>query len=152
MEPKTSRRNLTRAERRRQAVELRIEGHTFEVIGRIMGINRSNAYRLVKSELDQINKETRESAEGLRALEAMRLDSLHRAMWDKAIDGNFQAVDRVLKIMSRRAKLLGLDKPAQERVVAAIKPDDGILDDEMSEKLMEIIASAEFQRLNNTIN
>ena len=48
--------------------------------------------------------------------------------------------------------LLGLDKPAQERVVAAIKPDDGILDDEMSEKLMEIIASAEFQRLNNTIN
>ena len=105
MEPKTSRRNLTRAERRRQAVELRIEGHTFEVIGRIMGINRSNAYRLVKSELDQINKETRESAEGLRALEAMRLDSLHRAMWDKAIDGNFQAVDRVLKIMSRRAKI-----------------------------------------------
>jgi len=47
----------------------------------------------------------------LRALELLRLDELLNALWDTAIAGDLKAVDRVLKVMERRAKLLGLDAP-----------------------------------------
>ena len=54
-----------------------------------------------------------EGAEHLRTLEALRLDEIQAKIWDKAIAGDYRAVDRVLRIMERRAKLLGLDAPVK---------------------------------------
>ena len=45
------------------------------------------------------------------ALEQRRLDRLLNAIWDKALAGELGAIDRVLSIEARRAKLLGLDAP-----------------------------------------
>jgi len=39
------------------------------------------------------------------------LDELQDAVWETAADGDLHALDRVLAIMARRAKLLGLDAP-----------------------------------------
>jgi hypothetical protein len=47
----------------------------------------------------------------LIVLELMRLERLHAAVWPQAIRGDVNAVDRVLRIMERRARLLGLDAP-----------------------------------------
>ena len=41
----------------------------------------------------------------------MRLDEIHAAIWENAINGDLRSVDRVLAIMKRRAKLYGLDVP-----------------------------------------
>jgi hypothetical protein len=46
----------------------------------------------------------------------MRLDELQVAVWDRAINGDLPAAHCVLKIMDRRAKLLGLDKPEKVEV------------------------------------
>lgn len=43
------------------------------------------------------------------ALELQRLDALQAALWNEAASGNVAAVDRVLRIMERRARLLNLD-------------------------------------------
>jgi len=43
-------------------------------------------------------------------LELERLDAMQAAIWDDAMNGHLGAIDRVLKIMERRAKLLGLDQ------------------------------------------
>ena len=63
------------------------------------------------------------AADEFRALEQVRLDALQFALWARAEQGDLVAVDCVLKIMERRARLLGLDatKRAESRTV--VRPD-----------------------------
>src|SRR5262249_27674484 len=66
------------------------------------------AHRLVARALEITYQEP---ADELRKLELERLDTLSRALWPTATTDppNLKAIDRLLKIMDRRAKLLGLD-------------------------------------------
>lgn len=52
-------------------------------------------------------------------LESHRLDRAINAIWDKVQEGDLGALDRMLKIMERRAKLLGLDTPTVTRLEGA---------------------------------
>jgi hypothetical protein len=94
--------------------ELRIQGNTFEQIASEVGFSGPSgawqAYQRIKSEW------IFESIEEARQLELMRLDELQVAVWDRAINGELPAAHCVLKIMDRRAKLLGLDKPEKVEV------------------------------------
>ena len=53
------------------------------------------------------------SSDELLALELSRLDGLLAKVYPMAAQGDLQAVDRVLKICERRARLLGLDAPTR---------------------------------------
>ena len=94
--------------------ELRIQGNTFEQIAQEVGFGGPSgawqAYERIKNEL------IFESVDEARKLELMRLDELQFALWDRAINGDLPAANCVLKIMDRRAKLLGLDKPEKVEV------------------------------------
>ena len=68
------------------------------------------AYERIKNEM------IFESVDEARKLELMRLDELQFSLWDRAINGDLPAANCVLKIMDRRAKLLGLDKPDKVEV------------------------------------
>ena len=102
--------------RRRDArvYELRIQGNTFEQIASEVGYSGPSgawqAHQRIKSEW------IFESIDEARQLELMRLDELQVAVWDRAIKGELPAAHCVLKIMDRRAKLLGLDKPEKVEV------------------------------------
>lgn len=89
--------------------ELRIQGNTFVQIAGEVGFSGPSgawqAYQRIKSEV------IFESIEEVRQLELMRLDEMQMSVWDRAINGDLPAANCVLKIMDRRAKLLGLDKP-----------------------------------------
>lgn len=116
-ESTTSPRRIEAAEKRRRALQLRKAGATFDQIAEQVGYdNKGNAYRAVNQELADLPKE---DAAELRDLEMARLDSLLTAMWPKAIGGNGWAVDRVLRIMERRARLAGLDQPEQIAITTA---------------------------------
>jgi hypothetical protein len=109
---------ITAAQRGTQALDLRKGGMTYQQIGQVMGVNESRAYQLVQRELVRLNAQRTEAAAEVSRLEAERLDNLLAAVWPKATEGDLAAVDRVLSIMSRRAKLLGIDqeKPHQPAV------------------------------------
>jgi hypothetical protein len=47
--------------------------------------------------------------EQLRKLELMRLDAMAAGLWPRAVDGDAVACVTCLKVMERRATLLGLD-------------------------------------------
>lgn len=48
-------------------------------------------------------------------MENSRLDGLHAIAWEAAMSGDLKAIDIVLKISARRAKIMGLDLvPTQE--------------------------------------
>jgi hypothetical protein len=61
--------------------------------------------------MDSLLKETAEVAATLQRLEVERCDALMSAIWQQALRGNLPMIDRVIKLMERRCRLLGLDAP-----------------------------------------
>jgi hypothetical protein len=115
--------------RQLQALELRLAGVTYEQIATQLGYaSRSGAHRAVESALKQT---LREPAEALRELSAQRLDRATTALWRRVQDGDAHAIDVLLRIEARRARLLGLDAPASleqsacESVVRLIRLEPG---------------------------
>ncbi len=104
-------RRIEAAERQVQALELRKRGKTFQDIADSLGYaTAQGAYLAVESGLKRTQQQP---ADSVRQLELERLDKLLDAMWDKATAGKDFSVDRVLAIMDRRARYLGLDKPVK---------------------------------------
>ena len=102
---------LRAAERRRQALKLRRAGCTYNEIASALGYrSASGTHKAVQKGLHDTLSEP---AHELRKLEAARLDSLLAAVWDAAMAGHLGAVDRALRVAERRARLLGLDQPAE---------------------------------------
>ena len=113
---KTSPQRVRLVEKHLQALELRKTGFTYAEIALNLGYRSpSGAEKAVRS---AIRKVFLEPATEVLKIELFRLDALLQAIWQKAKDGDYQAVDRVLRIMERRAKLLGLDAATPLRVEA----------------------------------
>jgi hypothetical protein len=95
-------------DRQLRALELRKAGASYKVIADALGYaHPSGAAQAVVAALKAV---VREPAEEVRTLELERLDAALLAIWPAVRAGNFGAVDRVVRIMERRAKLLGLDR------------------------------------------
>jgi len=108
-EPRASGKRIVAAERQARALGLRKAGHGSATIARALGYaSASGAHKAVDTALRAL---VAEPAAELRALELARLDELLAGLWAEARRGNVAKVDRVLKIMQRRADLLGLDAP-----------------------------------------
>lgn len=134
-EHRTSQRRLNAAERQVQALELRKSGMTYDAIAQRLGYaNHAGARKAVESAL---RKTIQEPADELRQMECERLDAMLASIWHFVLAGSAAHIDTALRIMQRRAKLIGLDAPAEinhrhviqqevERMVVAgvITPDE----------------------------
>lgn len=99
-------RRKTAAEKRAEALELRALGYSYQAIAEEVGYgNKGSAHRAVAQALRDI---PREQAEQARELELGRLDDLQMAAMNGAMAGDLFAIDRVVKIVESRARLLGL--------------------------------------------
>lgn len=94
-------------EKERQVLELRRAGVTFDEIATRVGYaDRGAAHKAYKRALART---LQQPAAEIRELEADRLDRLLVAVWARALRGDLAAVDRVIRLMERRSRLLGLD-------------------------------------------
>lgn len=82
------------------------------------GWDERYAYNDIARELEKLKTLNSGLTEDVRELEVQRLDELLLSMWPQAKKGNQGAVDRVLRIMERRARLLGLDAPTRADVTS----------------------------------
>lgn len=90
----------------RKVMELRVKGTTFTKINSLLNItNASSVFR--RAIQRDANVEFRRQ-EALR-LEESRLDQLQEGIWGRALNGEPRAVEVALKVLERRARLLGLD-------------------------------------------
>lgn len=116
-----------------QALDLRRQGLTYEAIAnKVDYADRATAYNAVKRLLEREYQVTQEKVEEYRSEELARLDDILSKLMDRVgqpvrhiktvrgedhefydFDGDLQVVDRILKLMDRRAKLLGLDAPTK---------------------------------------
>jgi hypothetical protein len=101
-------------EKERRALGLRRAGITYDEIARQVGYANASGAR--KAVMRGLKRTLQDDADATRQLEADRLDRLQAGVWNAAAGGDVQALDRVLKIMDRRAKLLGLDVPAKHEL------------------------------------
>lgn len=104
--------------REAKALDLRLLGYSHERIARELGYqHRSAAKKAIDRALAAI---PREAAIQLRDIELERLDLAQRSLADKIVHGNLGAIDRLIRIMDHRAKLLGLYEPQPDTGIAEI--------------------------------
>jgi hypothetical protein len=106
-------RSLAEAKAKRvRAVELLSEGKSYDEIAREVGFtHRGSAHRAVSKALAE---RTVEAVDELRQIELDRLDRLQVSLWDRALDGDIQAVITILKITDQRIRIMGLQQTSRE--------------------------------------
>ena len=118
-QPTTSKRNIAARELDASAYKLRLSGQNYTQIGKALGVNRTTAYRAVKRVMDALVKETLEDAEKVRQMELDRLDQMLEVLLPRATrkrNPDMAAVDRVVRLMDRRSRYIGLDAPERSEV------------------------------------
>ncbi|MFF9204415.1 hypothetical protein ACF1AE_21850 [Streptomyces sp. NPDC014986] len=126
------------AKRRSQAIALRLAGMDYQTIAeRLDYADRGAASKDVHRALEANLEAESVAAATLRELEVQRLDRMQAAAWAKAAKGDLKAIETVLKVIDRRARLLGLDRPARTEITGA---DGGPLQ-------VEAVDLAELERL-----
>ncbi|GAA4915886.1 hypothetical protein [Nesterenkonia rhizosphaerae] len=95
--------------RRADALRMRARRMTYQQIAdKHYNGDRSNAYKDIQKALKDLQ---REPAEDVLKQELESIDELERVFLAKALKGDRDAFDRVMKAKERRAKYLGLDAP-----------------------------------------
>ncbi|UVK61336.1 helix-turn-helix DNA binding domain protein [Microbacterium phage Gingerbug] len=105
-----SMKRANRASNRNEALRLRKQGLSFDMIGARLGVQGSTASNWVR---EAIRNAPIEDVEDVRSLELERLDMLLAGNFTSAVRGDVRAGEFVLKVMERRAKYLNLDQQAQ---------------------------------------
>ncbi|WP_188197233.1 hypothetical protein [Nonomuraea sp. SYSU D8015] len=104
-------RQLELAQRRTQALQMRIAGVSPTLIAERLGYNSPQAASAdITAALKRAAKAEGMAAEHLLHLEIGRLDRMMAALWPKVLKGEVQAAETCLKIVNKRASLLGLDQ------------------------------------------
>ena len=98
-----------------------MSGASYEAIADALGTTKYTAYLDVQKSIAGLDKIAKEHAERLRDIELARCDALIKAAWPAAQDGDDKSINAIVRIMDRRAKLLGLDAPEKHQI-------DGTLD------------------------
>jgi len=108
------------------ALNLRCRGYAYSKIATEMGVDETHASKLVE---EGLNLFFGERPEAVRKLELLRLDEILCGIYEKAICGDLQAMDCVLKISERRTQLEGFS--------ATPKPDPAELQKEAQRRYDE---------------
>lgn len=109
-------RDVNAAARAVVALQLALEGHDYQTIANRAGYaSKGAAFNAVQRELQRT---LQPAADAIRTMEVARLDGLLTVYLPKAMSGDGWSMDRVLRIMERRAGLLGLDAKADAAAIA----------------------------------
>lgn len=117
-DPKTTTRDVNAGQRAALAVKLRASKMTYDQIARQCGYaDKQTAHKAVQRELQRV---VVANVEELRQEEVNTLDLMQsecmRLFLDRENKARLYAADRLLAIMERRAKLMGLDIKPEEQL------------------------------------
>ena len=124
---------VKRAQRRSEAIRLRLAGMSFEAIGKQLGITRPGAHKMVRLELEKQAEENKLNVEQLRALEIGRVNLIQQIAWKQIVDAQnanqeppADAQNRILKCVEIRSRLQGLEQGVtiieKDLVVIGVSP------------------------------
>ena len=110
---------LTRIERRMMAFDLRIAGMGFrEIVAELQAQGVKCSLKTVWKDVQEVAASLRQysevQADAIREIEMHRLDKMQAALTSDCDKGDIYAINTALRVMERRAKMLGVDAPAAE--------------------------------------
>lgn len=135
-------------ERERQVLELRRGGLTFDLIAK--KLDYSHASGAHKAYVNACNRIIVSDVVEIRAIETDRLDIAQSAIWGAVIRGEIPAVIALLKIMERRARLLGLDAPTRAQIEVTTY-DSATIDGEVA-RLVALLDNGKTRELDSPIS
>lgn len=98
---------LARAwERRRKVVELKVAGHTYEEIARVLGFNSIDG---VRQAFNRAMADTRDVAEEWRDVLLARNEKMIQVLMPMADTGDIEAIDKIVKIQAQIAKITRME-------------------------------------------
>ena len=125
-------------EKERKVLELRLAHQSWENIAKAVGYASAGAAHNAYTRA--LKRTLQEPADEIRQQERERLDRLASIHYRNALTGDATATQLLLKIMDRRAKLLGLDAPAKQQVEVTTYEGGGELDREI-QRLVDLLAT-----------
>jgi hypothetical protein len=119
--------------REAEALRLRTAGFSYREVGDQLGVGETMSRRIVQRALRRVLVEP-----GIEviALECQRLDLLTSAAMPRALAGSARWAEVAIRVMERRARLLGLDAPTRSEVHVMTADEQEALDREI-EALLE---------------
>jgi len=98
---------------RLQALELREAGAKYRQIAEKLNVSVGRAHQYVMEAIAELHEQVLESAEQVKLLELNRLDAMWMRLSARKDNDSPRVVEAMLRIMERRARLLGLDAPVE---------------------------------------
>lgn len=144
---------ITIAKRRGQALNLRLAGATYQAIAdaiaaehNLPSYDRALAYKDVKTALDGIIDEP---AREVLAVALKRIEFAIMAIWPKVSKGELGASDRLVRLLERQSRYLGLDSPIRHSLAG---PDGGPIEMAMEIRDPGELHAASLKRLDEYID
>jgi hypothetical protein len=112
-------RRLRGAERELRVYEMKLEGAPNHEIAASLGCSVATVAKILHKVLKRAEEAAEANVDQLRKLDAARLDSLFRSLYPLATKGTSnspRAAEVCIKIMERKARLLGLDAPIKQEI------------------------------------
>lgn len=119
--------------RRKKVAANLLAGLNYRAMAEALGVSLSTVAEDVKIILGRWRREQVGLVDQVMQLELVRLDRALNAIWEQVLAGDHRAITSMLKIMERRAKLLGLDeqppgaaeeKPMIVKILRGVSMDD----------------------------
>jgi len=119
-------------QKRQKATQLRYAGFTYDKIGEVLGVDRSQAYHYVMDAIADIRDTTRETASELRAIAHGRIEHMLNRMWmiavptkpvynpvtqkDELPPPDMHAIGQIARLMDQDARMMGYNAPEKHTV------------------------------------
>ena len=112
--------------RRNAMLSLRRNGYGFSQIGKQFNVTSRVAAATVAKALAEMREEGRQTVEDIREMELQRLDLVLLSLSDRVKKGDTAAIDRWIRTVERRCKILGLDRVDEATSDAITRKYEGI--------------------------
>jgi transposase len=110
-------RSRDKLDRQTKVAEMRLAGFTSQrAIAQRLGVDKatiSRDFKELDAKFQEIAAQVIVRAKGL---DLERIEALIDAIWAKAENGDTWSIDRIVKLLERKANLLGLDAPKKTEV------------------------------------
>lgn len=127
-------------DKEQQVLKLRRQGYTWDAISHQVGYSSPSSSR--DAYLRASRRIIHEDLEEVRKLELDRLDIALKSIWSTVESGDIQAINTMLRIMERRAKMLALDAP--KRLLIA-EPSAPMSVDALEQRIQQILDGGGFE-------
>jgi predicted DNA-binding transcriptional regulator YafY len=129
-----------KAERIAQAFEFRKAGMSLREIAARLDVSHETVRKDIIEMTEQFIEEARVHHRTMVAMEMMRLDDMAFGIWPAATMGDVKAIEAMLKIMERRAKMLGVDaQTLTKNIQVQVTPEQltEMSDDELQQLIQQ---------------